>query len=95
MPYSTSEERSTVQNQEDDVLPDAPVNDQDTDDHNDTESSSSQDPHVFPSDIVKVPTKVEMKIEDLFHTDDEDDEEFPSSAPANEDIPSSPPVAPG
>ena len=90
MPHLTSKELS---NQDYSLVPNAPVDDDENEIH-DKGSSDSGDPLILPDDAVKDPAKIEVKLEDLFNTDDEDDDEFPSSRPTGENIPSSPPVAP-
>ena len=77
MPHSVSPEASP---QEDSILPDAPPhalieaeNDESTDDLAKGDS--------LVTDATKIDHKTtEVKLEDLFNTDDEEDEEFPSSS---------------
>ncbi len=80
-------------NQEDSVLPDAPANGIDVN-SGDGESSDLDDPPVHPTDGVRNPALMDVKLEDLFKDEDEDDDEFPSSVPTSGNIPSSPPAAP-
>ena len=81
MPHSVSPEAPPV---EDSILPDAPANPlvEDAGSENGGDDSAE-----IVTDVPARPQKsnVTLKPEDLFMTDDEDDEEFPmSSAPSGE-----------
>ncbi|MCJ1287693.1 hypothetical protein MMC26_007045 [Xylographa opegraphella] len=89
MPHSISPEASPV---EDSILPDAPANPlvEHAHSENGSDDSAADAPARPPA------SNVTLKPEDLFMTDDEDDEEFPmSSAPTGEakEVGSCPPVA--
>lgn len=90
MPHSVSPEVSTA---EDSILPDAPA------DPLIEEPPSSPPDGLIATDGTSDAKKEfdQVKLEDLFRTDDEDDEEFPiSSAPSGNGKPeqSSPPAEP-
>ena len=88
MPHYVSSE---VSSQEDEILPDAPA-------HLlvDKGENGSNEGGLLSEDHSKRDKKAaEIKLEELFHTDDEEDEEFPtSSAPSGKVESSSPPLAP-
>lgn len=80
MPHSVSPEAFL---QEDSILPDAPthalIEAEDDESFDDLVKSDSP-----VTDVAKIDKKTtEVKLEDLFNTDDEEDEEFPSSSAQN------------
>ena len=93
MPHSISPEASPAE--EDSLLPDAPPEPlaEETDGHESENSPSRHDQNETPT---RVPKSAEVKLEDLFNTDDEDDEFPTSSAPDGtaKVEGSSPPAAP-
>lgn len=88
MPHSVSPEPSspaTESREEDSTLPDAPTHNVDQQDI----ALKGDDPESTATGSVKE----EVRLEDLFNDDDEDDE-FPSSSPPDAKVESSPPAAP-
>ena len=97
MPHSISPHSSPSSEQNDNLLPDAPMAlagpSKDTDEV--ASSSGSSDETMQSTEEIKNTSKMDIKLEDLFNDDDEEDEEFPSSIPAtNKELESSPPAAP-
>ncbi|KAL8700302.1 MAG: hypothetical protein Q9201_005521 [Fulgogasparrea decipioides] len=86
MPHSTSPNGSSDQMDEDSILPDAPPADFEASD------SSHADKLDGSYVVVQDPKKENVKLEDLF--DDDEDEEFPSSGASKENPSSSPPASP-
>ena len=88
MPHSVSPESSptTAESlEEDSTLPDAPTH------HLDEQNTALR--VNGPESTGAEPVKAEVKLEDLFN-DDEEDEEFPSSSPPSAKVEGSPPAAP-
>lgn len=88
MPHSVSPEDSPMPVDEDGVLPDAPTNPT-------TEAESSQDeskptPEKSANDNEQSESKGDVKLEDLFNDEDDEDEEFPSSSAVDSKMASSP-----
>ncbi|KAL8928528.1 MAG: hypothetical protein Q9208_001762 [Pyrenodesmia sp. 3 TL-2023] len=89
MPHSLTPEVNQVSADDDGVLPDAPPADQPASDAEVGGDSGS------PDTPMQEPCKVDVKLEDLFADDDDEDEEFPSSGVADRSAPeSSPPAGP-
>lgn len=89
MPHSLSSEENQYSADEDGVLPDAPPADPGASDVQAGGDSGS------PDTLMQESSKVEVKLEDLFADEDDEDEEFPSSGMADGSAPeSSPPAGP-
>ncbi len=73
MPHSVSSDTSSRPEEEDRVLPDAPSESEETSEHHDPQSTTEEDNE---KEIEKI--KQEVKLEDLFN-DDDDEDEFTSS----------------
>lgn len=92
MPHSTAADIVTPSSplEEDSELPDAPshaLDSQDNREGDDQRISEIEAP-------VQEELKTDIKLEDLFNDDDEDDEEFPSSGAITGMVESSPPAVP-
>lgn len=85
MPHSFSPPSSPTVAQEDSIIQDAPLRAA-----GELEPSSSNEDE--NDNAVADNMKIEIKLDGIF--EDDDDEEFPSSGPANGKIESSPPAAP-
>lgn len=97
IPHPTTPEDWPSSEQDEDILPDAPPTPADASKNADETGSSdgSVDTMMQSTSERTDATKIEIKLEDLFNDDDEEDAEFPSSVPTtNNNLESSPPPAP-
>jgi len=94
MPHSTVSDPvdTSSQAEEDELLPDASaqaldgLKDEDSDDANEEGSKPNNSTHQA--------SKADVKLEDIFNDDDDEDEEFPSSGATTGKVESSPLAAP-
>ncbi len=94
MPHSMASDYSSSQEEDDDVLPDAPA-------ANPVDTTMAED-NEMRGDVVADAVegkmnleKMDVKLQDLFNDMDDEDEEFPSSmVDAKVKVESSPPAAP-
>ena len=92
MPHSTAADLVTPSSpfEEDSELPDAPSHALDIQDNR-----VGDDQRISEIEIpVQEELKTDIKLEDLFNDDDEDDEEFPSSGATTGMVEDSPPAVP-
>ena len=95
MPHSVSPESSPSTSQEDSVLPDAPSPDLVEEEEQVAENKESLTKDISSLDgAVKLESKPDVKLEDLFDDDDSDDDEFPTSSAVGGKVESSPPAEP-
>lgn len=95
MPHSVSPEAPSPA--EDSVLPDAPAEplpEQDEDVIDTETDATTESIGVHAADSVSHARTDEVKLEDLFNDEEDEDEEFPSSAGADVKMTSSPPQQP-
>lgn len=95
MPHSVSSEAPSPA--EDSILPDAPAEprlEQDDSGDNTQDDATTQSNSGEVVDSVSRPQTDEVRLEDLFNDDEDDDEEFPSSGATDVKMASSPPQAP-